>query len=131
MTGARAALIFGGLLLAGMIANLIMVRQDAAQLDRLETVEQPSAVGDTNYAPTPDDKVVGKVVSTMQGKPLAISKGKVMNESDGTMIRAGSDDRGFVLYRSTREKNGKPMLPGLLFLKVKDDQFLSLTLADE
>lgn len=131
MTGARAALIFGALLLAGMTANLIMVRSDAAHLDRLETVEQPSAVGDTNYAPNPDVKDVGKVETTMHGRPLVITEEKVMDENDGTMIRAGSDDRGFVLYRSTREKNGQLLYPDMLFLKVKDDQFLSLRLAHE
>lgn len=126
MIGGRAALLFGVLLISGMIVNLVMVRQDAAHLENLEVVEQPSAVGDTNYAPIPEQRSEGQVVATMRSQPLRVTSEGKMDSDDGSMIRTASDDRGYVLYRSIREKNGKLRYPGVLFLKVGQNKYLAL-----
>ncbi len=126
MIGGRGAIIFGALLLAALSVNLVLVRSDAARLDLLETVEQPSAVGDTRYFAPPEELEEGQVVTMQQGRRLLALQHKPAGHDDGMMVRAGSDDRGFVLYRSIREKDGQLRYPGQLFLKTSDNKYLPL-----
>lgn len=131
MTGGRLAFIFGALLLGALSLNLVLVRQDAARLGELETVEQPSAVGDENYFVPPVGLKKWQVVTTRKNRPLRSVGDETKGHHDGMMFRAGSDDRGFVLYRSIRESDGHLRYPGQLFLKTGEDRYLALKPAHE
>ncbi len=118
--GARWAAGLGGALLLGFAAVAAFGVYDKSRLASLETVSEPTAVGDKAFV-APASREVGVTVLTWNGVPLRLAELKNVATPDSGMTKAGVDDtRAFTIYKSSAA--GDPAF----YLKARDDEFLKV-----
>ncbi|MDQ3624229.1 MAG: hypothetical protein M3463_17365 [Verrucomicrobiota bacterium] len=130
----RSAMVFGGLLLAGLAAMTIFTRLDQSGLAQLERFEENTAVGDTRYFAIPADPPQPPPAAViLNGRALYPVDGKALEKKhDSRMSRAGRDEAtGLSIYqeRESRGKTKKPSsgpMPERYFLKVGPGEYLEV-----
>ncbi len=89
--GAKWACGLGLALLLGFAAVTASAIHDKARLSSLETVTEPTAVGDSSFV-TPASREPGMTLLTWNGRPLRLADVKNVAASDLAMLKAGMDD---------------------------------------
>ena len=100
-------------------------------LDRgdLESVVQPSAVGDSSYFAVPETLAVGDALATYEGQTLVAAARAPEKASSFSMIRIGREDSGaFDVYRAGDESD--ETLRDVFFLKTAPRRFLRVRVAE-
>jgi len=118
LAGARWAAILGAALLLGFAAVTAFAIHDRMRLASLETVSEPTAVGDSAFF-NPASRELGMTVVTWNGRPLRLGDLKNVNASDPSMLKAGVDDtHSFLIYT----------LPGdsAYYLKARNGEYLKV-----
>lgn len=129
MTWPRTAASLCLLMLLGLAANAFMVWQDKLDRGQLETVLQPTAVGDHRLYDPPDDLEPGSVVARIDGDPVLAAGDELVEARDSMMLLLSEADGGaLAIYRSTQEESGDGDLRGRYFVKVKRERYLPVEL---
>lgn len=89
--GAKWAVGLGGVFLLGFAAVTASAVYDKAHLSTLETITEPTAVGDTAFD-NPAARTLGMPVVTWNGQPLRLADMNNISASDPDMRKAGMDD---------------------------------------
>ncbi len=130
----RTAMLFGGLLLAGLAALTIFARIDQSRLAQREHFEENTAAGDTRYFAIPADPPQPPPAAViLNGRALyPVNDNAVKKPDDSRMWRAGRDEAtGLSIYqeRELRSKKKKPSSspePERYFLKAGPGEYLEV-----
>lgn len=115
MFGARWAFGLGAALLLGFALVTASAIYDKAHLGALETITEPTAVGDKAYV-TLASRQAGMTVLSWNGQPLRLADVNNVSFSDPDMRKAGMDDsHAFFIYTSPK---------GDLCVKARDTEYL-------
>jgi hypothetical protein len=122
--GAKWACGLGGALLLGFAAVTASAIYDKAHLASLETVTEPTAVGDHAFV-SPVTREPGMTVLTWNGRPLRLGDIKNVSASDPDMLKAGMDDsHAFFIYTwSIPQAAGTS---GVYYVKARDGEYLKV-----
>lgn len=130
---ARSAMLFGGLLLAGLAALTIFSRLDQPRVTELEQFEENTAVGDTRYFTLPADPPQPPPAAVILGsRALYPVNQKPATLQDVQMWRAGRDEAtGLSIYREREpaRKKKKPSStpkPDVYYLKLGPGSYLEV-----
>ena len=119
--GAKWAAGLGVALLLGLAAVTASAVYDKAHLGSLETVTEPTAVGDKAFF-TPASRELGVTVLTWNGRPLRLGDIKNVRASDVGMLKAGMDDtHSFFIYTGPETAKGD-----VYYLKVAGGEYLKV-----
>jgi hypothetical protein len=117
MIGAKWAIALGATMLAGMTVISLLAAHDKGQLQELETVVQPTALGDNQYAAPVTNLSIP--VAVYQGKQLFALSLDPEHVRDPIMIREGMDDSGKLsIYKSPEPKHA-----GRFFIKTANSAY--------
>jgi hypothetical protein len=117
MFGAKWAFGLGAALLVGFAGVMASAIYDKVHLSSLETISEPTAVGDKAYV-TLASRQLGMTVLTWKGLPLRLADLKNISASDPDMRKAGIDDSdAFFIYTSPK---------GETYVKARDTEYLKV-----
>ena len=115
--GRKSALVLMGVFLGGFILQILLVRAD--RRTALEEIQFPTAAGDKDYFPEPDDIAVGDPVVRFEDRTLEVAVAKIETMPGFRLDRVGKDTTGrFSIYRLREGESG------FLFLKTGPKNFL-------
>jgi len=121
--GAKWAAGLGAALLLGFAAVTASAIYDKAHLASLETVTEPTAVGDKAFV-TPASREPGITLVTWNGRPLRLGGVENVSASDVSMLKAGMDDtHSFFIYTGPETGAGGG---SVYYLKAGNGEYLKV-----
>jgi len=119
--GGKWAAGLGVALLLGLAAVTASAIYDKAHLSSLETVTEPTAVGDKAFV-APASRELGITVLTWNGRPLRLADVNNVTAFDIGMLKAGMDDtHSFFIYTGPATGGGS-----VYYLKASDGEYLKV-----
>ncbi len=120
--GAKWAVILCVGMLLGFCGVIVSAIDDKRHLSTIETISEPTAVGDTRLFPSSDIQP-DKQVALWNAHPLFLGKADLVHAEDASMLKMGMEDGGKYFVYKPAEKD--PSSNGAaLFLKVHSGEFV-------
>ncbi len=124
----RVAVILGGSLLIGFAGLAWLTSLDRRERTALEAFEEPTAAGVPATVIPAGSEEGPNSAAVLRLKGLPYYAEDTVRHSDGTMMKAGTDDSGAIpIYRRMRHDKLKPEL----YIKLGPGRFLEIGLRDE
>ena len=115
--GRKSALVLMALFLGGFLVQIFLIRAD--RRIALEEIQFPTAAGDIEYFPEPENFTVGDPVAHFEDRKLEVAAAKIKTMPGFRLDRVGKDATGrFSIYRLREGKDG------FLYLKTGPKSFL-------